>query len=548
MIPLQLELFEEVERMINVLKSRIHLRVALYFCIYSALIVGLYYGTLDILFYQLRIWEDYNYGYLIPLVALYLIWEKRDQLDGTQSIYSFAGLLFAIAGLCLFWVGELGGELFMQYISLWMVISGLTWMHLGWTKVRIILFPILFMLTMFPLPHFVTAKLTLKLKLISSKLGVMVLQALGHTAYREGNVIDLGFTQLQVVDACSGLRYLIPLIVLSIVVVYFYRSAWWKKTLVVLSAVPISILVNGLRIASVGLLYPVWGPKVAEGFFHDFSGWLIFMLSMGVLLAEMWLLNLVFKESGRSSRGLSSFEAQPLSEGKRNPTVGLLPKARKSAIGFKSIPVHFWIVSFLLVVSLAAGHAIEFREKKMISKPLDQFPLEISSWTGTSQQMDGQILSALHLTDYAMIDYSNDQGKTVNLYVAYYGSQQKAESIHSPSTCLPAGGWVFRQAGKTNVRLTISGTAMPVNKVIMQKGGSQQLVYYWFPMRGRILTNAYQMKLFNFWDALTRQRTDGALVRVITPLYENEPLYKAEERIEKFLGDVVPLLNGYLPE
>ena len=534
--------------MISDLRNYCQPRDVLYFCIYSVLIVGLYYSTLSFLFYQLKIWEDYNYGYLIPFIVLYLIWEKRDQLQSTSAKFSYAGLLFSVLGLGLFWFGELGGELFMQYLSLWMVISGLIWIHLGWTKFKIILFPVAFLLAMFPLPRFVTAKLTLKLKLISSKLGVMVLQAFGYTAYREGNIIDLGFTQLQVVDACSGLRYLIPLIVLSIVVVYFYKSAWWKKVLVIISAVPISIGINGMRIATVGFLYPIWGPKVAEGFFHDFSGWLIFMISLGILLGEIWILNFLFKEKKHQvgpqvSDGEGAQKDLDHTEGSSEKIVDD-PEAQAP---IKLFSPHVVIAIGLLVISIVLGNTVDFREKTVISKSFNQFPQQIGVWSGRRQQMEDKFIQALHLSDYTMIDYANTGGKSVNFYVAYYESQQKAESIHSPSTCLPAGGWVFNQAGKVRVSLS-NGKAMVVNRAVMQKSGTRQLSYYWFPMHGRVLTNAYEMKLYNFWDALTRQRTDGALVRLITPLYSDELVASAEARLQAFMGDVVPVLDEFLPQ
>ena len=231
----------------------------------ESLVKGLVYGGLLVAVYhnshQLMIkwWEreDYNYCYLIPFVVLYLLWEKREALKRTPAQPTWAGFFPLVFGLMLFWLGELGGEYYTMYLSSWFVLLGLCWMHLGWKKLKVILFPVGFILTMFPPPNFIYFNLSLQLKLISSKLGVWTLQALGKSAYREGNVIDLGFTQLQVVDACNGLRYLFPLIVLAILVAHSYRSVWWKKLIVVLSAIPISIFVNGLRIASVGLLYPI---------------------------------------------------------------------------------------------------------------------------------------------------------------------------------------------------------------------------------------------------------------------------------------------------
>ena len=128
------------------------------------------------------------------------------------------------------------------------------------------------------------------------------------------------------------------------------------------------------------------------------------------------------------------------------------------------------------------------------------------------------------------------------------GSQRKGKSIHSPETCLPGSGWVFRQAGRAQVSLAESSRSITVNRAIMEKSGFRQLSYFWFPARGRILTNAWEMKLYTFWDALTRQRTDGALVRVITPVLQGEQVEEAEARLQGFTREIVPVLDEFIPK
>jgi hypothetical protein len=154
-----------------------------------------------------------------------------------------------------------------------------------------------------------------------------------------------------------------------------------------------------------------------------------------------------------------------------------------------------------------------------------------------------------------------------------------SESIHSPETCLPCSGWEFKKAGMVAILLgagsavqgsepapegfnpgvrgsTVHGSTNPrfnestiaVNRAVMEKGAYQQLSYFWFPMRGRVLTNIWQMKWYTFWDALTRQRTDGALVRLITPVYPNEDVAQAEARLTVFTQQIVPVLNEFLPK
>ncbi len=508
--------------------------------VYGLLLLGVYYSTLAQLVFHGWRRDDYSYGYLIPFVVLYLIWDKRSRLASLPSKPSWTGFALVGTAFCLFWIGELGGEYFTLYISLWLMIAGLCWIHLGWQKLKELAFPLIMLFTMFPLPNFLYTKISWQLKLISSQLGVLMMQAVGMSAYREGNVIDLGFTQLQVVDACSGLRYLIPLIVLGLLLAYFFKAPFWKRVVVVVSTVPLSILTNSLRIALTGILYERWGAAVAEGFFHGFSGWFIFIVSLGVLLAEMWVLT---RFGRRRSEGRG--HPQELQDGRGK--VGEGQKLEHQARWWAQ--AQFWAAVVLLSATLAISQGVEFREKIPISKPFVQFPLQVGEWTGSKVGMEDQILDALDLSDYVMIDYRDRAGKQVNFYVAYYESQRKGESIHTPETCLPGSGWLFRQAGRTDVPVPDHRThPMPVNRALMQKGSTKQMVYYWFPQRGRILTNAYELKLYAFWDALTRQRTDGALVRLITPIYDVEEPAQAEQRLQTFIRDISPVLEEYLPE
>jgi exosortase D (VPLPA-CTERM-specific) len=391
---------------------------------------------------------------------------------------------------------------------------------------------------MFPPPNFIYHKISLYLRLISSKFGVDLIRLYGMTAFREGNVIDLGFTQLQVVDACNGLRYLIPLIVLALLLAYLYKAPLWKRAILIFSAVPLSIGTNSLRIAITGILYQAVGPEVAEGFFHGFSGWFIFMFSFGILLGEMWILRQIGKEDG--DRKEPKDEPLKVSSYPEKP-----PKGYRWKESFKPQSI---VVLFILLITLGLSHGVEFREKIPSQKPLDQFPTSLDNWTGEQKAMELRFVESLDLSDYVIIDYGNDSGKIVNLYVAYYESQRKGESIHSPSTCLPGGGWVFNEAGL--ITLPMPGHqkgAIQVRRAHMQKSASRQLVYYWFPQRGRILTNAYQLKIFAFWDALTKQRTDGALVRLITPVGEYEKLEDADARLQAFVRTILPVLDEFLP-
>ena len=524
--------------------------------------------------------EDFNYCYLVPMIVAYLIWDKRELLVQIPVQTSWAGFALIVPGMALFWIGELGGEYTLLYLSMWLQVVGLCIVHFGLPKIRAILFAVFFSLTMFPLPAFINNKLSMQLKMISSRIGVEALQFLGVTAYREGNIIDLGFTELQVVDACNGLRYLLPLILMALLVTYFSRQAMWKKIFLVLSSIPISILVNGLRIASIGLLVPIWGPQVAEGFFHDFSGWVIFMISLGILLGEMWILNRLFKENRELETGIGQAErGQRETENRKigNSGIGKIESREMAASGRvesgllaaegqaesaklkatskkqksenrKLFQPQFLVAILLIGATAAVAQRVDFREEVPIARSFSQFPLNIGEWTGQLQSMDQKFIDELDLSDYIIVNYRDSAAPSVNFYTAYYETQRKGESIHSPASCLPGSGWEFQQAGRTDVLISDDGRRMPVNRAVMSNAGHKQLSYYWFPMRGRTLTNAYQMKWYTFWDALTRQRTDGALVRLITPISHNETIEDADARLKAFTRELVPVLDQFLPK
>ncbi|MBA4390993.1 MAG: VPLPA-CTERM-specific exosortase XrtD [Syntrophus sp. (in: bacteria)] len=501
--------------------------------VYALLLGGVYYGMLV---YLLHLWEneDFSHCYLIPVVTLYLIWEKRAELARLPSVPSWTGLIPIGIGIVFFWLGELGGEYFTLNMSFWLVIVGLLWLHLGWLKIKTIWFALIMMLAMFPFPNFITTRITLQLRLISSKLGVWMLHLYGMSAYREGNVIDLGFTQLQVVDACSGLRYVMPLMVLSLLLAYWFSAHWWKKTVLFLSAIPLAIVVNSFRIAATGVLYSMFGAEVAEGFFHGFSGWLIFMFAIPFLLFEMWALRRIPPRGPRDEGSAKGVEGRGKREAQNLREALLRPK--------------FIVAVAILLLTFGLSQGIEFRQKIPINKSFGQFPMQIGEWQGAREDMEQQFLDVLKFSDYIMVNYKNSQGKAINFYVAYYQDQRKGEAIHSPETCLPSSGWEFKEAGNATIPAAGGKPSMRVNRSFMEKGNVRELVYYWFPQRGRILTNLYQLKVYAFWDSLTRQRTDGAMVRVITDVDKEEKLSDAEARLQEFIGKVTPVLDEYIPK
>jgi len=501
--------------------------------LYTALIGGIHYSSLRHLVGHDWNRQDFDYCYLIPFVVLYLLWDKRKTFASLASKPSWVGLFPLLIGILFFFLGEFGGEYLSLYLSIWFMIFALCWTHFGWRKLKVIWFPLFIILTMFPPPNFLYGRLTLGMQLLSSKLGADFLHLLNVPVFREGNVLDLGNTQLQIVAACSGLRYLIPMVIVGLLLAYFFQAPLWKRLVLLLSTLPLAILTNGLRLGITGLLARHWGDKVTRGAFHDITGWIIFALSVLFLLLEMKVLGRIGGKGGKGGLGPAPPRPLPVAAGR---------PGRLSQPQFLAAVVLLGLTIVFFQTRQGA------RENIPPTKSFVSFPVSIGEWSGKRQEMEREIIEALDFTDYVLMDYRNAKGESVNFYVAYYQSQRKGESIHSPETCLLGGGWAFQESGAAAVPMRVDGDErIIVNRAVLEKRGNRQLAYFWFPSRGRILTNAYELKIYNFWDAFTKGRTDGALVRILTAVYPNESLQDAEARLLGFSREALPVLEQYLP-
>ncbi len=227
--------------------------------------------------------DNYSHGILIVPIALYLVWERRARLLGATPKPSALGLVIVLGSILVLTAGTLGAELFLTRISMLGIVFGTILFVLGWEHLRILLFPIAFLLLMIPLPAIIFNQIAFPLQLLASRFGELTLQALNIPVLREGNVITLATTQLEVAEACSGIRSLISLLTLGIVYGYFVTPSVLARTLLALATIPVAILANGFRVAGTGIAAHYYGPSAAEGFFHTFSGWLVFVVSFAML-------------------------------------------------------------------------------------------------------------------------------------------------------------------------------------------------------------------------------------------------------------------------
>jgi exosortase len=227
--------------------------------------------------------DNYSHGFLVVPVALYLAWERRDALVAAAARPSMVGLAVIVGSLLLLGAGTLGAEMFLTRVALVGVLGGVVLFVFGWTHLQLLAFPIGFLLLMIPLPALLFNQVALPLQLLASQVGEAGLEAFGVPVLREGNVMILANTTLEVAEACSGIRSLVSLLTLGIVYAYFMDSRLWVRWVLTLSTVPIAVLTNGLRVAGTGLAAHYYGSEAAEGFLHGFSGWMVFVAALALL-------------------------------------------------------------------------------------------------------------------------------------------------------------------------------------------------------------------------------------------------------------------------
>jgi exosortase D (VPLPA-CTERM-specific) len=474
--------------------------------------------------------EEYSHGFLIPVISAWLLWTRRDALRASVGPPSLVGLPLILLAIAMHVIGVLGAIWILSQVGFVLSLIGIVLAAGGYSLLRVAFIPIVYLLFAIPLPYFIDAILTLKLQLISSQLGVLFIQLLQIPVYLDGNIIDMGTYKLQVVEACSGLRYLYPLLSLSFLAAYLFHGRPWQRILVFLSSIPIAIGMNGFRIGVVGFLVDRWGTAMAAGALHFFEGWVIFLACSALLAAEMFVLA---RLSGR--RFFDVFHLPHVKPAPIDTTV-----TRSSRLVPVVACLSILCIGGLAALSISSRSEIIPQRARFVA-----FPMRIADWQGQVASLDTWTEQFLKVDDYLLANYSRPDDKPINFYIAYYASQRTNESPHSPIVCLPGGGWLITLLERQT--FSSGGVDYPYNRVIIENGKNRDLVYYWFDERGRPVADEYLAKWYLLADSVVKNRTDGALIRLITPIGPNEPEGAADQRLQSFMHVALPRMAEFLP-
>ncbi|MEO1724982.1 MAG: VPLPA-CTERM-specific exosortase XrtD [Pseudomonadota bacterium] len=483
---------------------------------------------------------EYSHGPLIPLLSgLLFLRQLRTVPENDGSVADrWPGILIIVGAIGLALLGKFSRipDIVAYAIIVW--VAGILITSFGWRVGRQFWPGVLHLVFMLPLPGTLYWKVSIFLREISSELGVQFVMMAGVPVFLDGNIIDLGVYKLHVADACSGLRYLFPIMSFSYIFATLYKGPTWHKAVLLLSAAPITVLMNSVRIGIIGVAVDNFGIEHAMGFSHFLEGWVIFVTCVIMLFGLAKVMLMMQRDTQMT-----------LSEALDLETEGVGPQIARLRL-IQISPAFVTVTAIMLVTAAAWSFAPSRAAPDVHREPLATFPMQIGPWEQVSQRyLEADIAEALAATDYVSASYgAPGEPSGVDLFIAWYEDQTRG-GIHSPEVCLPAGGWEIAELSRPDIGPAIGfHEPLPVNRAIIEKDGQQLLVYYWFEQYGGRTALDYYAKISLLRDAIMLGRSDGALVRITTPIIKNEGVGPAEARLQSMLAGVMERLDRFVPK
>ncbi|NBZ90038.1 VPLPA-CTERM-specific exosortase XrtD [Rhodobacteraceae bacterium CYK-10] len=512
--------------------------MGLFWFLLALLSAGVYFQTGVTSLAKAWALPEYSHGPLIPLLSLFLFLRHLKRVPVRMGPVSDRGAGLAVVLLAMV-LGGIGRLLQIDDFAAYAMIlwtGGMLLLSFGWRQGRQFWPPVLHLVYMLPLPGVLYYGLSTWLQWVSSNLGVWFLHQISVPVFLDGNIIDLGVYKLQVAEACSGLRYLFPILSFSYIFAVLYRGPIWHKAVLLISAAPITVFMNSVRIAIAGAVVDRYGIEHVEGVSHFMEGWVIFVACVAILfgLARVMLL--------LNPQRMGVVEALDLDFD------GLWAQAQRIRL---IEPSRALIVAALVMGAGALAWAV-IPPRPMVEvarEPFHAFPAQLGAWVASSpQSLDPQVAKVLAADDYHSVTLTKaGERQPVDLFMAWYKDQMTG-GTHSPTICLPSAGWEIAGLQSVPAPEGVEGAPFTLNRTVIQKGMERMLVYYWYDQQGVRTASSYYAKLSMTLSKLETGRSDGAIVRLITPIGPGESDSAAEARLQDALRAVVVPLPRFLPK
>jgi EpsI family protein len=454
------------------------------------LVAGILMAHVEAIRGMVHLWDNspmYSYGYLVPAISLYLLWSRRSALSALTTRPSFlvGGLVLALWAVMLI-VGQLAGVQLLQQLALIVALVGVVLLVFGRRCLAAVWAPIAYLLLMVPLWDGFTEPLHEPFQRFSASIGVWILRIIGVPVHQEGNLLTLPTLTIEVARACSGVNYLIAVVALGLPLSYLLLRGVWRRVVLVGSAVGIAALSNGLRVALIGGLahWEIGSPL--HGPFHTLHGLFVSAVGFIVIFVGLWLLT----PARGSSEFVTTVEREvPVAAGLRRP--GLIACAAA------------WI---WLVAVFAAAY--EPRPVSLVAS-LDRMPDRLGAWTADSLALPPTITAWPSADKRWLRRYRNPEGHRADVFVAYFEAQHQRKEVVDYRA-----GALHRSASALPLPVRGQETPLVVNSISAQTTPG---AVFWYEMDGATESGATAAKLRTLWHALTRARTNGAVVVLSAP-------------------------------
>lgn len=438
--------------------------------------------------------DDYTHGFLVPLISAYIVWRKGALLLETRAepAFAFGTIVMALAGAVLV-AGRLGSIVMLEELSIPLMLSGLVLMLAGPLFLKALWFPIVYLLFMVKMFGEGSEKFHWPFQLLASNIGVWILQAVGIPAYKEAQYIQLPNIMLEVASACSGLRFLVSIIAIGIPLAWLTQRSWAKRVGLVVFAILIAVLANGLRVALIGV-WAFYGGEVVHGPMHVFQGMFVAWIGFIALFAGAWFL------AGKEENGdrVKTMKAAALA-------LNLLNRISMSR-NWKAA-----CATAMALLAVTGGLYFFYKTSPAASAaPLSSLPSTLGEWTASEEPAADSLVATGAAEEFARIYKKGDTAFRV--YLSYYDEQAQGHEMVNYRN-----SWKLHRSERAAGVVTADGSTEKVNIALVKGSTGSRLALFWYQMDGKIFADRIDVKLWTMWKALSSRRTNGAIIIVSVP-------------------------------
>jgi len=533
--------------------------LAIFLLVLLGLFVLMNYSSIALLIDKWKTDDNYSHGFLIPFISLYFVWSKKEELARLKPRPVTAALPILLMGMAMWFVGTGTKSVVGGGLAIVVMVSALVLYLGGWSIYRVLWLPTAYLLFMVPLPGVIYDKVALPLQQFASYASSLILKGVFSVPLiRNGNVLQLFGHTLQVEEACSGIRSIMGLLALSVAFSYFWERPLWERLLLIASSVPIALVANISRVVVTALLYHGGYAKFAQGFYHEFTGWFVFIFAMGLFLLEAYLLSKLFvydhpsdeKKSGPSAEAGKVEPDDPETPEVPNDPDEAVATAPKPSVGTFRLHRHFYVAAVLLAIPAVSwpwALGMKTVEPVPLKEELATIPHRLGDWTGQDVQMKETVRYKTGADQILQRNYVRRKENPIGIYIAYWGGLQ-GRAPHRPSACRPGAGWKLVSRKEKDYGLEGFANAARVNEEVYSLEGRTDVVVWWEYLQGKNVSSQWMQRMLMLLPGWLGGKKGSVLqVQVTTTLGEDEVPEQGLVRIQKFMDVLGPHLKRVLP-